>query len=520
MSRVRLAELVAAMSLFTDLGTGQPQEHAVRTCVAAMRLADMLRLSHVDRVAVYYSTLLRFIGCTAGAQEAARLAGGDELSFYAALAPTIMGSRREEFTALARNVAVGSPRRTRIALLAGVVADPHGKERSLGPHCEIAARFAARMGLPEGVVVALAAAYARWDGHGVPVGLAGEEIPVAMRIAVVARDVELLLRIGAENIERILAARRGRGYDPTVVDAVLDVGAAALLPDPAAAWDCAIDAAPKPDLIVTDSDLDSVLLACADFTDLKFPQLAGHSRGVAKLAAAAAQALGLPASVSDQVSRAGMVHDLGRVAIPAGTWLRPGKLSVGEWEAVRLHPYYTERIIGRCDPLADLAEVAGSHHERVDGSGYHRGRDRPDRLCAVLSVADAYQAMTQPRPHRPALTIDDATHRLRDEVSGGRFRAAEVDAVLAAASDKSGRVHVMHPAGLTDREVDVLRVLAQGLRNRDIARTLHISPKTVGHHIENLYAKAGVSSRAAAVVFAMEHDLLLQPQPAPRSPWW
>jgi HD-GYP domain-containing protein (c-di-GMP phosphodiesterase class II) len=503
-----LAELVAAISLFTDLGTGQPQEQSIRTCVIAMRLADRLRLSHADRVTVYYATLLRFLGCTAGAHEAARLAGGDELAFYAALAPTTMGSGREEFAAMVRAVGVGTAPGRRLALIAAVATDRDGKQRILGPHCEVAARLAVRMGLPEGVATALAAAYARWDGRGVPAGVGGPDIPIAMRIAVVARDVELLLRAAAPDLRRILTARRGRAYDPALVDAVLDAGPDALMPEPALAWDCLMSTAPRPDVTVDGSGLDAVLVACADFADLKVPHLAGHSRGVADLAAAAAVASARPAATVDQVRRAGLVHDLGRVAIPAGIWMRTGELSAGDWEAVRLHPYYTERILARCAPLTDLAQLAGAHHERVGGSGYHRGRDRLDHRCALLAAADAYQAMTSPRPHRPALRPDEAAGKLRGEVSAGRLPRAEVDAVLAAATGRTARIHPAHPAGLTDREVQVLELLAGGLINRDIARALGISAKTVGRHIENLYAKAGVSSRAAAAVFAMEHDLL------------
>ena len=508
MTRVRLAELVATIALFTDLGTGQPQEQSIRTGVIAMRLADRLGLGHAERVTVYYATLLRFLGCTAGAHEAARLAGGDELAFYAALAPTIMGSGREEFAALVRAVGAGASPGSRLGLIATVATDRHGKQRSLGPHCEVAARLAVRMGLPDGVAAALAAAYARWDGRGVPAGLAGSDIPIAVRIAVVARDVELLLRANGPNVRRVLTARRGHAYDPAVVDAVLDIGPGRLMPEPATAWDCLVGAAPRPDVTVAGPGLDAVLVACADFADLKVPHLAGHSRGVAALAGAAATALAMPAETVEQVRRAGLVHDLGRVAIPAGVWMRTGELSAGDWEAVRLHPYYTERILARCAPLTDLAHLAGAHHERADGSGYHRGRDRLDHRCAVLAAADAYQAMTQPRPHRPAMGRDQAARELRGEVSAGRLSRAEVDAVLAAATGRTAQIHLAHPAGLTDREVQVLKLLAGGLINRDIARTLGISAKTVGRHIENLYAKAGVSSRAAAAVFAMEHDLL------------
>jgi HD-GYP domain-containing protein (c-di-GMP phosphodiesterase class II) len=509
MGRVRLAELVAAISLFTDAGTGQPQEHAVRTCVVAMRVAERLGLSRADAVTVYYATLLRFLGCTADAHEAAALAGGDELGLYAALAPTVMGTRSEELAGIVRAVGAGAPMWTRLGLLGRAAADPQGKARALGAHCEVAARFGSRMGLPDGVAAALAAGHARWDGRGVPSGLAGENIPVAIRIAVVARDVEVLARVaGDESAERILRERRGRAYDPAVVDAALGVGLPAVLPVPMDAWNLALAAEPGPPVVVTEPQLDAVLLACADFADLKCPHLAGHSRGVADLVTAGGAVLGLPAVTVTEVRRAALVHDLGRVAVAAGTWMQPRGLSTAEWEAVRLHPYYTERILGRCAYLADLARLAGSHHERRDGSGYHRGVNRLGPAAELLAAADAYHAMTHDRPHRSAYDVDQAARELRREVAAGRLGSAEVDAVLTAAGQRAGRVRAAHPAGLTDREIDVLRLLAKGLTNRDIASELGISAKTVGRHLENLYAKAGVSSRAAAAVFAMEHALV------------
>lgn len=509
MGRVRLAELAAAISLFTDLGTGQPQEQAARSCVVAMRLADHLMFSAVDRVAAYYATLLRFLGCVADAHEEAILGGGDELRLFAALAPTIMGSRREELAGVLRAVGAGTPPWTRVGLVGRALADTGGKERSLGAHCEVAVRFAGRMGLPDGVEAALAAAYARWDGHGVPAGLAGTEIPVAMRLAVVARDVELLARtVGVEGAGRILRQRSGHAYDPEVVDAVLGIGLGAILPADADAWELVLAAEPAPPLAVDDRQLESALLACADFADLKVPQLAGHSRGVADLVVAGAAALSLPPQTISALRQAALVHDLGRVGVPAGIWMRPGRLSMADWEAVRLHPYYTERILARCGQLAGVARLAGSHHERVDGSGYHRGVANLDPAARLLAAADAYQAMTQDRPHRRAYSADAAADKLRAEAAAGRLGRAEVEAVLTAAGHRTGRVRPQRPAGLTEREVDVLQLLTHGLNNREVARRLSISPKTVGRHIENLYAKAGVSSRAAAAVFAMEHDLV------------
>ena len=207
--------------------------------------------------------------------------------------------------------------------------------------------------------------------------------------------------------------------------------------------------------------------------------------------------------------RAALVHDVGRVGIPSGIWDRPGPLSAEQWERVRLHSYLGERVLSRCALLAPYVDMAARHHERADGSGYHRGLagDQLTVGARLLAAADVYQAMTQERAHRPALAPADAAARLLDEVDGGRFGRAEVDAVLAAAGQASRSPQIARPAGLTEREVDVLRLIARGEANKQVAATLGISPKTVGRHVEHIYAKAGVSTRAGATLFAMEHSL-------------
>jgi HD-GYP domain-containing protein (c-di-GMP phosphodiesterase class II) len=506
--RVRLAELSAAISLFTDIATGQPQEHALRTTVVAMRLADRLGWGRDDRVVGYYASLLRFLGCTATATETAQLGGGDDLAINAASAATVMQPGLEDLRVALRTVGAGEPWRARLGLLARMLTDVNGRERDLGAHCEVAARFGARMGLPAGVEAALGAAYARWDGRGVPSGLAGTDIPVGMRLAIVARDIDVLARLGGPaDAERVLRHRRGGAYDPAVVDSALGGGVADLVPTDADAWELALDLEPGLARVADDAQYEAVLEACADFADLKFPHTAGHSRAVADLAAAAAAALGLPALAVADVRHAGLVHDLGRVGVPSGVWLRPGPLGTADWESVRLHSYYTQRILGRCGPLAGLGRLAGAHHERLDGSGYPAGARGLDTPIRILAAADTYQAMTQDRPHRRAYPPEAAARHLRREAEAGRLGHPEVEAVLAAAGQR-GAVRLSRPAGLTAREVDVLRLLARGLSNREMAAALTISTKTVGRHVENLYAKIGVSSRAAAAVFGMEHDLL------------
>jgi HD-GYP domain-containing protein (c-di-GMP phosphodiesterase class II) len=225
---------------------------------------------------------------------------------------------------------------------------------------------------------------------------------------------------------------------------------------------------------------------------------------------AAAAAAGLSDADATTLGRAALVHDVGRVGIPSGIWDRPGPLSAQQWERVRLHPYLGERVLHRSAVLAPFADVAARHHERADGSGYHRGAagDQLALSARLLGAADAYHAMTEDRPHRLALTPADAASQLLDEVDAGRFDRVEVDAVLDAAGQVSRPPRVARPGGLTEREVDVLRLIARGRATKEVAATLGISPKTVGHHIEHIYAKAEVTTRAGATLFAMEHRLL------------
>jgi HD-GYP domain-containing protein (c-di-GMP phosphodiesterase class II) len=274
-----------------------------------------------------------------------------------------------------------------------------------------------------------------------------------------------------------------------------------------------LEAEPAPVVTLEAVSLDDALGAVGDFADLKSPWFRGRSAGVAALAAAAAELSGLAGEQVDGVRRAAMVHDVGRVGIASGIWDHRGPLTAEHWERIRLHPYLSERVLQRCTLLAPYAATAGRHHERADASGYHRGLSG-DQLTTgeqVLAVADSFHAMTEARPHRPALPPNGAAAALRDEVSAGRFAPGPVEAVLAAAGEATTPFRVARPANLTEREVDVLRLLARGRSNRAIGAELRISPKTVGHHVQHIYAKAGVNTRAGAALFAMESGLLAPP---------
>ena len=190
-------------------------------------------------------------------------------------------------------------------------------------------------------------------------------------------------------------------------------------------------------------------------------------------------------------------------------WDKPGPLGAGEWERVRLHPHITERMLHQSRALAPLGAITVQHCERLDGSGYPRGLSGAaiTRPARILGAADAYQAMREPRPYRPARAPDEAASELRAEVKAGRLDADTVEAVLGAAGHRVPRRRE-GPAGLTPREIEVLRLLARGLSNKRIAEQLVISPKTVANHVEHIYAKIDASTRARASLFAMQHGLL------------
>lgn len=306
-----------------------------------------------------------------------------------------------------------------------------------------------------------------------------------------------------------MRARGGHAFDPAIAAALADDALEILAVDPvASAWEETLACEPSPHLTLEGERIDRALAAMGDFADLISPHLSGHSGGVADLAAAAARRFGLgPAHVAP-LRRAALVHDIGRVAVAARTWQKPGRLTPNEWEQVRLHAYQTERVLSRSPFLSALAPIASSHHERLDGSGYHRGASAPVLTPAarLLAAADAFHAMTEPRPHRAALPPAEAAARLGGEARAGRLDADAVVAIQAAAGQPSARVE--RPLGLTERQIQVIGLLARGMQTKQIARALDISTKTADRHVQNAYAKMGISTRAAATLLAMQHGLV------------
>jgi HD-GYP domain-containing protein (c-di-GMP phosphodiesterase class II) len=233
---------------------------------------------------------------------------------------------------------------------------------------------------------------------------------------------------------------------------------------------------------------------------------------VSTLAEAAARRLGLPASDVRDAARAALVHDLGEMSIPVAAWDKTSPLSDRELGAIRMHPHHTERILSRSSatPLRRLAALAGQHHERVDGSGYYRGTRAPEQhpVARVLAVAEVYQTKLEPRPHREALTPDGAAAEVKRMVREGTLDADAAAAVLEAAGHRTPPVRRERAVGLTPREVEILRLIASGYSAKKIARTLGISVRTAENHTRAVYQKTGVSTRAAAALWAVEHGLI------------
>lgn len=383
-------------------------------------------------------------------------------------------------------------------------------------NCEAAVRTVERLGLNRNVQAGLDHIYERWDGKGNPHGLSHDAIALPARFAQVAGQGVLFHLLGGPELAIETVRQRGSGaLDPAIAEAFARHGRDMLTRldaiDPVVAI---LDAEPEPRHQIPDGQLDAVARAFADIVDLKSPYMHGHSSGVSRLAEAVAVELGVPDADVVSIRRAGLLHDLGHVGVSNGIWDKPGPLTTTEWEQVRLHPYHAERIRSRSPALAPLAPLVGMHHERQDGSGYHHQATGPAiPLGACILAADAYHAMTEERPHRPAHTPSAAAEQLGVEAAAGRLDRDVVRAVFTVAGHAPAPARHSWPADLTDREVQVLRLAARGLSTKTIGATLSISPKTAGHHIQHIYTKIGVSTRAGAAIFAMEHNLIRE-QPA------
>ena len=513
---VRRADFLMALAYATDLATGHSRDFALRSCVLAMRFAEVEKLDVPTRRSIFHQALLRFIGCNADTHLLAA-AWGDEITLRRELHHIDMGNRAEFVEifvrALTRKFAGASPDELTEAVKRGLAEAPQVNIPILSGHCEVAQRIAERIGLPEEIRENLGQIYERWDGKGLPRGLSGNAVKFPVRVVTMAQDaIALTDHHGFVTMKEMIAKRAGGGYEPELVDLFL-THADKLLEGLDGPVDRATILAlePAPHSMLDEQACEEAYLAIADMIDMRMPFTFGHSRAVASLADAAGKQLGLPASDIRDVRWAAYTHDIGELAIPVSTWMRTGPLTERETDAAHLHPYHGERALASLggDGKA-IAALVQRHHEHLDGSGYHRNSRGPDLSPAarILAAAEAFQTAREARPYRPALTDAASAAKLRSAVREAKLCHDAVEAVLTCAGQPARRATAERLAGLTPREIEVLRLIAAGDTAKEAARKLDIAPKTADNHIQSLYSKIGVTTRAGAALYALERGLV------------
>ena len=468
------------------------------------------------RDTAYWVALLRYIGCTGHAHEVATLFG-DEIAIRAQTLVHDAANPAEVIQDVTAFATAGRSQEEREQIV--LFIQQNAREwatHNFSSGCEVADMLLQRIDFGGDVREALRFTFERWNGKGYPTHATGEVIPLAMRVVHVSHDMEALARLFSP--ERALEAvrdRRDRTYDPVLADLFLAHGRDWFTKlDTTEPWDAVLDLEPEPRRMLDGENLDNALLMAADFIDLKSPYMGGHSRRCAHLSADAARVLGFSEDAITTLRRAALVHDFGLTAVPNSIWDKRGALTRAEFDRVELHPMLTEQMLRRSPGLAALNPVASAHHEKSDGSGYHK-RVRADAFdpgAAVLAATEIHVGMTSERADRPAFSSEDAATELRKLASRGALEPSAVRAVLVAAGHGEPalptRRRPRNPGGLSRREVDVLQLAAKGLTTRQIAERLFISAKTADHHIQHVYVKIGVSTRAAAALWAMQHAVV------------
>jgi HD-GYP domain-containing protein (c-di-GMP phosphodiesterase class II)/DNA-binding CsgD family transcriptional regulator len=483
--------------------------HVLRTTRIAMALADRLGVPSSQLDDVYFTALLLHASCTAGSADFAAFLASDEISAQHDFFLCDPNNQAQLFGWLRRNVASGQPLPARTLRMLRLMSRGEAAFQEVDRGCsDVGSRIAARLGLSEATQLSLYHICETWNGKG-PHRISGLEIPLSGRIVNVSMILEIFFSDrGVAAARQAAAVRSGKSFDPGIA------GAAIALCDDAAFWEqlgaeepwgSVLELEPPPLQHVDEAGLDDFAYALADIVDLKSTAAATHSRRTAEVAEAIAMRLRLTPEDVALIRRAALVHDVGLVTVPS--FLLQDKASWGEadHERFRLHPYYTERILSHSEALKAIGAVASAHHENIDGSGYHRGLSGSQLSppARVVAAASAYIESMETVGNDPELALQALKTR----------RVLDPDCLAALAAEVAGQEQAAPakktwPAGLTEREVEVLRLVASGLNLKEAAERLVISDHTARHHLESVYGKAGVSSRAGITLFAVENGLL------------
>jgi len=434
----RLGELLGALSHALDLTEGQPAGHCMRSCWIAQQLGRALGLSRDEMRDLYFATLLKDSGCSSNAARICELFLTDDLAFKHDRKTVGLGLP-SLMNFVIRHTGAKAGLAERLRAIANAVQNGGEIHRELTEtRCTRGAQIARQLRFSEDVADAIQALDEHWDGGGQPQGLAGNEIPLLARIALLAQVVDVFhASAGPQATREEVARRSGRWFDPRVADAF-----AVLARDPKfwaqlGAEDLeqrVLELEPAQQAQPVDDDyLDDIAMAFGQIVDAKSPWTAGHSLRVALITDQVAEQLGLGAPERRWLRRGALLHDVGKLGVSNQILDKPGRLDPAEWAAVQRHAHHTEQILGRISAFGVLARVAGAHHEKLDGSGYPRGLDaRHIRLeTRIITTADIFDALTADRPYRPALPTQTALDMMRELVG------TAIDADCLAALEKS-----------------------------------------------------------------------------------
>ena len=504
--------MLCALSFVADIGMGQRIEHGLRSAHIGLAICREAGLKAEDCEAVFYGALLKDAGCTACATVFATFFNGDDLGAREDCLLLEPDSVKDAIGWFWRHSPSDAMLPARMAKLFSFLAECRGvMKEGVTAHCEVGQMFAQRLGLPESVGNTVRYSWERWDGKGLAFGLKGAEIPLPARILHVAQVVEAAYSFGtASAAEAIAKERRSADFDPDVADTMLKLGARPRFWEPLSAesvYEQMMSTRPRSVFdSLTAGQADVVCELLADFADAKCRRTWNHSREVARIGVEIADAMGFGAGERWGLRRAGLVHDIGKAAVPVGILEKGDYLSEAESQRFRTHPHYTEVVLERVGPLHQLASVAAAHHEHLDGNGYHRGLSSGnlDTAARVLAVADRYVLQ------RAGEQDEDRILAALKLLAGPVLDPECIDG-LNKAIGKGGAAPVRPAAShgnLSERELEVLRLVAEGATAREVAGKLVISRKTAEHHLEHVYNKLGVTSKTAAAVYAVTNGLI------------
>jgi putative nucleotidyltransferase with HDIG domain len=445
---IRLAELLSALCHALDMTEGQPAGHCVRCCWIGMHIGREIGLGQAELWELYYTLLLKDLGCSSNAARICQLYLTDDLSFkhdFKRIDASLPQALRFVFSHTGLQAGLADRFRALIAVFQG---GGQLARELIETRCQRGAEIARQMRFGEAVAQGIQSLDEHWDGGGMPSGLRGPAIPIYARIALIAQVVDVFHTAnGADPAWQEVLHRSGTWFDPELVKSFTRVAArtdfwrtlcSENLQEQIFALEPAQSAA-----IVDDDYLDDIAAAFAQVIDSKSPYTSGHSNRVTLFTDLIAEEMGLPAEKRRWLKRAALLHDIGKLGVSNAILDKPGKLDADEWEAMKSHAALTETILSRIGAFADLARIAGAHHERLDGKGYPRGLRSHEIVLEtrIISAADVFDALTADRPYRKAFPVSKALAIMAEDVGKAfdpdcfaalRRAMIKVDATLAA----------------------------------------------------------------------------------------